>query len=234
MTTLNTATRPRPITASMTGRELRQFLGAVLPHAGTDLAFPPLTVVSFDAEGASLYALATDRYTLGIARHRLPEGLSAPFTMTVPAAALQAVVRQIKPRAAVRLTLTDNALTIDQLSDPHLTYRLAASGERPVLPNWRVWFAERLADKPAAVLTSAHGIALNPAYLARFRSACRDRLPLEMRPAGRHVAITCGEHFLGLIGPMDLSKTRAASGDPLATWLPAPAMTTPALGRIAC
>ncbi|MEV4249503.1 hypothetical protein AB0J63_39580 [Streptosporangium canum] len=214
------ATRRRELTLSMTGRELRQFLGAVLPHAGTDPAFPPLTAVTFDAEGASLYALATDRYTLGIARHRMAEGVSAPFTLTVAAATVQAIIRQIKPRASVRLTLTGEGLTIDQL-DPQVTYRLPASGERPALPNWRVWFAERLAEKPAAVLTSAHGLALNPAYLARFRSACRDRLPLEMRPAGRHVAITCGEHFLGLIGPMDLSKTRAASGDPLDIWLPA-------------
>ncbi|MER5419889.1 hypothetical protein [Streptosporangium roseum] len=222
MTTPNATDRRREITLSMTGRELRQFLGAVLPHASSDSAFPPLTVVTFDAEGASLYALATDRYTLGVARHRMVEGVSAPFTLTVAAATVQAIVRQIKPRAAVRLTLTGEGLTVDQL-DPQVTYRLPASGERPVLPNWRAWFAERLADKPTAVITSAHGIALNPAYLARFRSACRDRLPLEMRPAGRHVAITCGEHFLGLIGPMDLSKTRAVSGDPLATWLPAPA-----------
>ncbi|MFD8562136.1 hypothetical protein ACFV1N_33045 [Streptosporangium canum] len=220
MTTAPATTHHREITLSMTGRELRQFLGAVLPHASTDPAFPPLTAVTFDAEGACLYALATDRYTLGIARHRMVEGVSAPFTLTVAAATVQAITRQIKPRANLRLTLTGEGLTIDQL-DPQVTYRLPASNERPVLPNWRTWFAERLAEKPAAVITSAHGLALNPAYLARFRSACRDRLPLEMRPAGRHVAITCGEHFLGLIGPMDLSKTRAASGDPLATWLPA-------------
>ncbi|WP_031166269.1 hypothetical protein [Streptosporangium roseum] len=220
MTTPNATDRRREIALSMTGRELRQLLGAVLQHAGTDPAFPSLTVVTFDAEGAWLYVLATDRYTLGVARHRMTEGASAPFTLTVAAATVQAIVRQIKPCAAVRLTLTGEGLTIDQL-DPQVTYRLPASGERPVLPNWRVWFAERLAEKPAAVLTSAHGIALNPAYLARFRSACRDGLPLEMRPAGRHVAITCGEHFLGLIGPMDLSKTRAASPDPLADWLPA-------------
>lgn len=215
-------TRAIQITAGMTGRELRHFLGAVLPHASTDDdGLPVLTMVTFEATGNVLHALATDRYTLAIARQPLPDPAPGTLTLTVAAGALTAVIRQIKPRAAVQLTLTSDGLTLDQLSDPQLSYRLPASGTAPLLPDWRTWLTERLAHKPDPAMTSARGIALNPAYLARFRAASRDHLPLEIRPGGRFMVITCGTHFLGLAMPMDLTKTRQAGPDPLTDWLPA-------------
>ncbi|GAA3708332.1 hypothetical protein GCM10022224_087330 [Nonomuraea antimicrobica] len=126
---------------------------------------------------------------------------------------------QIKPRANVRLTLTSDGLALDQLSDPLLTFRLPASGEAPFLRDWRNWIAQQVTKKPEPV-TSARGVALNPAYLARFRAASRDHLPLEIRPAGRFMVITCGTHFLGLVTPMDLSKSSEYGSDPLAAnWL---------------
>ncbi|MBB2909147.1 hypothetical protein FHS43_000393 [Streptosporangium becharense] len=234
MTTQTTATRPGEITLTMTGRELRHFLGAVLPHAGTDPGFPPLTMVTLDAADGHLHALATDRYTLGITRHPLPEPTPGQLTVTVPAAALRAVTRQIAPRADVRLTLTGEGLTIEQLSDPHLTYRLPASTEHPFLPDWRPWLAQRARLAPDPVLTGPRGVALNPAYLARFRAATRDGLPLELRPAGKALFVTCGTHFLGVLMPMDLSQARAATPDPLTGWLPAVPAAVATLGRVAC
>lgn len=212
-------TRPE-ITIGMTGRELRQFLGAVLPHAGTGDTLPALTMVTFEVSCGMLHALATDRYTLAIARHPLPDPAPGMFTVTAAASALQAVVRQIRPRAAVQLTFTSDGLTLDQLSDPRLSYLLHASGEAPLLPSWRTWLADRLAAKPDPVVTTTRGVALNPAYLARFRAASRDNLPLEIRPAGRCMVITCGTHFLGMAMPMDLTKTHQNTPDPLTNWLP--------------
>ncbi|GAA2279203.1 hypothetical protein GCM10010149_23630 [Nonomuraea roseoviolacea subsp. roseoviolacea] len=226
MTAPATTTRTNEITIGMTGRELRQFLGAVLPHASTDDSLPVLTMVTFEATGDMLHALATDRYTLAIARHPLPDPAPDKVTLTVPAAALGAVLRQIKVRADVRLTLTSDGLTLDQLSDPRLTYRLHATGEAPLLADWRNWIANRLTAKPEPVVTSARGVALNPDYLARFRAASRDHLPLEIRPAGRCMVITCGTHFLGLVTPMDLTKMSEYSTDPLTGWLSTPPADT--------
>ncbi|WP_189242529.1 hypothetical protein [Planobispora rosea] len=219
---MTTTIATREITTEMTGRELRQFLGAVLPHAGTDALLDVLTVVILEASGGMLHALATDRYTLALARRPLPEATSGALIGAVAAAALQAIVRQIKPRASVRLTLTSEGLSIDQLSDPQISYRLPSRPAFTPLLRWRPWLAEQLKQKPQPVVTAARGIALNPAYLARFRTASRDGLPLEMRPAGRCMVITCGSHFFGLAMPMDLSKARAANPDPLTGWLTDP------------
>ncbi|OUC93118.1 hypothetical protein [Streptosporangium minutum] len=220
MSTPNTTTRPDEITARMTGRELREIFGAVLPHAGIDDEFAPLHMLTLDASGGMLHVLATDRYTLGIVRHPLPES-TTDFALTLPARAIQAVLRQIKTRASLTVTLSPHGLTIDQTSDPQLSYRLPASDEFPLLPDWRAWIAQRARLAPDPMMTAPHGVALNPAYLSRFRAATRNGSPLEMRPAGKTMLVTCGTHFLGLISPMDLTKARAASGDPLATWLPA-------------
>ncbi|GIH93909.1 hypothetical protein ACFFMN_15840 [Planobispora siamensis] len=217
-----TTTRHPEATTEMTGRELRQFLGAVLPHAGIDDTLPVLTVVILDASGGMLHALASDRYTLALARHPLPETASSPLTGAVAAAALQAIVRQIKARARVRLTLTTEGLSIDQLSDPQISYHLPNRPAFAPLLHWRPWLAEQLQQKPELVVTAARAVALNPAFLARFRTASRDGLPLKMRPMGRCMVITCGNHFLGLAMPMGRSTDHAASPDPLTDWLTTP------------
>ncbi|MGW3363618.1 hypothetical protein ACWDOR_11785 [Streptosporangium canum] len=233
MTTPNATTRRREITLNMTGRELREIFGAVLPHAGTDDTLPPITMLTLDVTGGMLHVLATDRYTLGIVRHPLTEGCASNFTLTLPARAVQAVLRQIKTRASLTVTLSPRGLTIDQTSDLKLSYRLPAGDERPLLPDWRTWMAQRARLAPDPVVTSPRGVALNPTYLARFRAATRNGSPLEIRPAGKTMLVTCGTHFLGLISAMDLTKAHAASPDPLTTWLPTLAADAAALGRIA-
>ncbi|MER6950818.1 hypothetical protein ABT294_43065 [Nonomuraea sp. NPDC000554] len=81
-------------------------------------------------------------------------------------------------------------------------------------------------------MTSDRGVALNSAYLTRFRTASRDHLPLEIRPAGRVMVITCGTHFLGLAMPMDLTTARENTSDPLTGWLPT-GTGAPTTGRTA-
>ncbi|GAB2443350.1 hypothetical protein GCM10027187_02510 [Streptosporangium sandarakinum] len=220
--TTTTRSRRREVTTDLTGRELREIFDAVLPHAGTDDTLPPITMLTLDVTDGWLHVLATDRYTLGIVRHPLPTTWGH-FALTLPARAVQAVLRQIKLRATLTIRLTPDGLSIDQTSEPALSYRLPASGEHPLLSDWRAWIAERARLTPDPVLTSPHGVALNAAYLARFRPATRTGAPLEIRPAGRCMLITCGTHFLGLISAMDLTRAHAETPDPLTAWLPAPA-----------
>jgi hypothetical protein len=225
MTTPTTpATTGRPeITTAMTGRELRAWIGAVLPHAATDDTLPVLTKVVVEAADGVLYALATDRYTLAVSRHWPPDPVSGALTVTVAARALHTLLRQIKPRDSVRLTLNETGLTLDHLDrhgDPCLSYRLPNAGE-PLrdLADWRTWLTKRVAQAPGPILTDPRGVGLNPAYLARFKTAS-DGDPLEMRPAGSVMVVTCGVHFLGLIAAMDLTGDRETSADPLTDWLP--------------
>lgn len=211
------------LTLAMSGQELREFLGAVLPHAGTDEALPELTWVTldFDATAGTLVAVATDRFTFGAVRYELDEcdTVTGALTIAVSAAALRVLTCQITPRARVRLTLTAEQVRAEQLSEPTLTCHLPIAGQPPrTWREWRSWLAACAWSKPRADL--ACGVALNVAYLSRFRSAIRDGMPLEMRAAGKDVLVTCGTHFLGLIAPVDTGQVRAVEGDPVTSWLP--------------
>ncbi|MFG1751452.1 hypothetical protein ACGFIL_14685, partial [Streptosporangium sandarakinum] len=134
-TPTTTRSHRRETTADLTGRELREIFGAVLPHVGAD-DFPPLSMLTLEVGDGWLHVLATDRYTLGIVRHPLPTNRGR-FALTLPARAVQAVLRQIKLRATLTIRLTPDGLSIDQTSEPALSYRLPASGERPLLSDWR-------------------------------------------------------------------------------------------------
>lgn len=201
------------IIVDLEGYDLQDLLGSVLPHVGADPEYPPLTVVTLTADGDWLHAMATDRYTLGIARYPLGEA-GDTLTVTVAGGALKAVVRQVKPGAKVRLTLTEQAVTIEQVTTPHLSYRLPTCDIVPPLRQWRAWLAERLEQAP---VTPASRIVVDPAYLARFRSAGDRKRPLEIHPTDRGVVITAGDRFLGMVGPMNT----AGIPDSLADWLPA-------------
>ncbi|MGW5680331.1 DNA polymerase III subunit beta family protein [Nonomuraea sp. NPDC003754] len=219
---MTTSTCPAIVT--LTGTALRQYLGAVLPHASTDDTLPILTAVTFEVADGALYALATDRYTMGIVRQPLdtdqPHPTSA-LSVIISAAALQATARQVKARARVTLTVTEQAVTIEQAGAFTLACRLPALEMSPLLSNWRTWFADQVRNKPDRAVHTDRGTALAPAYLARFRPATRDHLPLQFRPAGRAVVVTCGEHFLGLISPRRPTEQETAQPDPLDSWLPA-------------
>ncbi|MEV4161426.1 hypothetical protein [Nonomuraea dietziae] len=215
--------RIRPAIVTLTGTALRQYVGAVLPHASTDDTLPMLTAVVFEVADGALYARATDRYTMGIVRHPLDTEQQQPtsgLSVVISAAALQATIRQVNARAQVTLTVTEQAITMEQTGAFTLACRLPALDERPFLPNWRTWFADQVRSEPDRAVHTDRGTALGPAYLARFRPAARDHLPLRFRPAGRTVVVTCGEHFLGLISPVRPTDRESAQPDPLNSWLP--------------
>src|SRR5260221_11157121 len=56
-------------------REWHELIKPVIPHALKDADYPQLEVVRIEAAERAVYAIATDRYTLGAERHELPERL---------------------------------------------------------------------------------------------------------------------------------------------------------------
>lgn len=203
---------------TMTGRDLRDLLAAVLPHASSsdsDLV-PQLGQVTFEVAGNHLHAIATDRFTIGVVRHTLPEPAQDTIITRVAATALRIIARQVKVRAQVALDITSDGLAVEQHSDPQMAYRLPAFTGDGAFKDWRTQIADIVKRKPDPEFANGRGYALNPAYLARFRPASRDGMPLEMQRAGNCMAISCGDHFLGLT---TLTRTKKNIGSDISDWL---------------
>lgn len=231
-----------PVTlGTLSGRELRDLIDPVIVHADPtpeqNADLPELTLVSVEVYGGTLYLAATDRYTLGITRHQIPDDQPrARGAIAVPAAALRKALRAVRVRDLIRLSVDRDGLSLTHADATALTHRIPASPMTFPL-NWRrhlgTWMRTPRAD--------AAPTGLNPAYLARFTHAARDGLPLELRTIGTssrpQVLVTCGTHFLGAVSPIrlaNLADNGTRPGDPLTPWLAVcPADAPPAPRRAA-
>jgi hypothetical protein len=176
-------------------------LRQVSPHMGpkTD-TLPVLDAVYFEADTRYLYAIATDSYTLAVARRRI-EHSEADFRVRVQADDLKAV------RAAVRLT-GHREVTLALGSDadgPRL--RADTGGHRIDVPcdlntftgagGWR-----KLLTKALAAAESRRELRLNPRMLGRWQHAARTE-PLTVWSTGADKPlVVAGPDFLGLHMPV--------------------------------
>ncbi|MEU7004456.1 hypothetical protein [Nonomuraea sp. NPDC046570] len=238
MSTTDATSALVPVTLdTLSGRELRDLIDPVIVHADPtpeqNADLPELTLVSVEVYGGMLYLAATDRYTLGVTRHQIPDDQPrARGAIAVPAAALRKALRSIAARDLIRLSVDRDGLSLTHADTTALTHRVPASPMTFPL-NWRrhlgAWMRTPRAD--------AAPTGLNPAYLARFTHAARGGLPLELRtigtPSRPQVLITCGTHFLGAVSPIRLSvldDNGTRCDDPLTPWLavcPPAALTAP-------
>lgn len=199
-----TPTSPATPVVSMTGRQLRDLTGSVLNHAGSDDRLPVLTMVQIEVSHNVLHLVATDRYTLAVARHPLDEPAS-DLTLHIPATTLATVTRTLRPRDQVQLSLTPQALTLDRLNPPELTYRIPVAELHAQPLDWRKYVAKTL--HRTSDTTAGPTLAFQPAYLTRFRTAAFTGQPLQVHTPDSHrqpILITSGPHFLGLLMPTRL------------------------------
>ncbi|MFI6325113.1 hypothetical protein ACIBG8_46885 [Nonomuraea sp. NPDC050556] len=226
MSLTSAATSPATPAVTMTGRQLRDLTGSVLNHVATGRwQVPLLTMVQVEVSHNVLHLIATDTYTLAVARHPL-DGPGGDLTLHIPATTLTAVARTIRVRDQVRLSLTPQALILDRcpapelpscIPDPELTYRIPAVESQAPLP-WRKHVAKALHRPPNA--TVEHPLAIRNAFLARFQTAAFTGQPLQLHPPGSHkqpILITSGPHFLGLLMPIGLDD-RADQATELTPW----------------
>jgi len=84
---------------------LRRMLTAVLPHIGLDEELPALTNVRFEVRGGTLFAEATDRYTMGVARCGAggEPGAQQAMLPRKSAKALRKVLRDAEGRVTITL-----------------------------------------------------------------------------------------------------------------------------------
>jgi DNA polymerase III beta subunit, central domain len=143
--------------------KLRDMLAAVLPHVCTDDTLPSIMGVLFEVAGGVLYLAATDRYSIGVARHAIPLADEAP----VPDhQALLGVGRAQELHKGLEradgtavLVLRDGQLIVDHGS--RNTWKTSPAD----FPGWRGVLRAMLAAGPTQ-LDGDKGIA--PRLLARF------------------------------------------------------------------
>lgn len=208
----------------MTTREWHDLIKPVLPHVIADKDFPELDVVRLEAGARTLYAVATDRYTLAAERWPLdarnrPSPDEAGQVVHLDAGEAAASLRlftfskdddpplqvAIDP-APVQIRAAGQPRSVDRLA---VTITQAGDGTRLVLHDQRDPGRDPLAawrKNLHAVLSreggrTLDGLDLHAAMMARWAKAARkgERLSMYTGPEpGDPLLITVEEHFAGL------------------------------------
>ncbi|RCG27220.1 hypothetical protein DQ384_26230 [Sphaerisporangium album] len=214
----------------MTTSELHELLVPVIPHASTDKDDPNYNVVRLETTDDTLYAVGTDRYTLGATRH--PLGDTDPVKIAISVIDARNMLRTFRytkdsdPQLTLvidqlQLTSTDNptpsglSLRVDSEDGTRLTHQ----GQPAIAFNWRPIVAKML-HRPLAPVSPA--VLLTPKYLPRWARAAHkwDHLTVLGGPRpGDPIAVLVGHRFVGLWMPITqegFDPGRALDGNP---WL---------------
>lgn len=222
----------------MTTREWHELVKPVLPHALLDKDLPELSHIRVELGDQALYAVASDRYTLGAERRALardeqyqampPVHCRAsdvaaslklfPFTkdenpamtVTIDSVSIPAeIVGHEGLYSALGITLTSSDGGRLVMHDRRVT-------DRDHLSGWRLGLRSAMRREPGAVLG---GLALGAAYVGRWAAAVRagELMRLYTGPrSGSPVLVIVERHFAGLWMPVSHIETRPVGSLP---WL---------------
>lgn len=204
----------------MTAREWHGLIKPVLPHASTDKELPELGVIRLELAEQAVYAVATDRYTIGAERwsdetYDATSQVKVHLALQDARASLQLFPfsKDYDPLLRIDVDTAIRAVTIvGQRADiPQLTVTIEAEdGTRAVFRDVR----DPSRDPLAGWRKSIHGAMTRPdgreldgldvlgGSLARFATACRkgERLTVYTGPEpGDPILFVVEQHFAGLL-----------------------------------
>jgi len=208
----------------MATSEWHQLVKPVLPHITRDAEFPELSQVRIEAGGSSLYAVATDRYTLGAERRplaRVDRGQPQPpvhvrDSDVQASLKLFAYTKDSDPPLSVTIGTVSIPVEVmgevDRYSGMAVTLQSAA-GARLVMHDRRIpgrdpldgWQRRVSAAVGRAQAATLPGIDLQPGHLGRWAAAVRAGERLTMWTGPRRssaILVTVEGHFAGLWAPM--------------------------------
>lgn len=146
---------------------LRHMLAQIKPHMSSDVTLPILNLVQVECRDDHLYILATDRYTMAIARTPVAGG--EQWTARIPSQDLRTVEVWLKAAAGdIEVTAEADALSLAGVSGAlRLSSEASEYGE---FPNWRKLVSGALESEP----TEAVGLTgYDTRFLARWKAAGR-------------------------------------------------------------
>ncbi|MFF4735315.1 hypothetical protein ACFY2W_05350 [Streptomyces sp. NPDC001262] len=192
---------------------LRQAVARVLPHLGTENV-PDLNGLLLDYDGTILFAVASDRYTLAVARVSVHNS-SVPWAVFLDGTEARALA-DILDRTGFHEEIAighrparyeDEAPAV-RVTSAHESIDLDPDERENDLFQWRAIVRTHLADSETGP------VLLNPELLDRW-SALDE--PAAVRLPGGHGAVTVtAERFLGLHMPIRLRPDHR--GEELAWW----------------
>jgi hypothetical protein len=147
-------------------RQFRTMLAQVTPHMGSDDTLPVLTAIHLECGRGNLFAVATDQYTMGIARATVDSRDN--WTGRIQREDMKTVTAWLRtaPETIEITGIRDGDTVTVTLAHDGSTLRLAA-GAHGELPKWRDLVKGAVTAKAAAVDLNA----FNTAFLARFKAA---------------------------------------------------------------
>lgn len=173
-------------------------LAAVMPHAAPSSAhLPMLEAVYFDTFDGHLYAVATQRYTLGTWRFDAEADREIRFLMSIEdVKRLHKLARESKTYV-LTFTFDTDAATVSSPNGSSMTMR-AVDGQ---FPAWRTLLNStgRKVDRETSSVRT-----FNPAQLALFAKAAGKHDAMTMWCGPRDVdaaVVQVGERFFGLVMP---------------------------------
>lgn len=219
-------TNPKIITEGETGGiaaisvsapKLRRMLTAVLPHVSRDDTLPALTAVKFEVDAGVLYLAATDRYTIAVAREKIPGAREAMSAFALPAEGAWSLRRMLKGAGDVAaLSVADGLLSVDCGGGTSATW---AVGTKWAFPKWRPMF-HRMVTADRCEMGDDFG--LDPYMLERFAAGKRSWAePLNVRVtrggtaemASPVLMVTRGDWFIGAQMPARMNRERHRGAD---------------------
>lgn len=150
--------------------DLHRMLNQIAPHVSDDDTLPVITAVRIEAEGGNLFALATDRYTMGVARTGTVE--TETWHAFIPGESLPAVLAwlHVADTSVVQVS-TDRDADGDialELSTATSNMRITAHGsDYRNYPNWRKMITDQLESDVEPVPMTA----FTTEFLARWQQA---------------------------------------------------------------
>lgn len=222
---------------SVPAAKLRDMLAAVIPHAAAEDPLPALEAVRFEVREGALLLVATDRYSVAVARCRIPLDQEAPEPDADALLLLEDAddLARMLERASdpAELVFGDISLSVDA-GNASATYGLAPA-DLADYPDWRPLLSAAIAGDPVQ-LEETRGI--NPVHLAKFavplspldsrQHATSGLRVCIMRPRNRKEAValfTREDWFLGALMPMRLERDEDYTPGLWAEWA---AVTAPA------
>ncbi|MEU7597323.1 hypothetical protein AB0B79_30465 [Streptomyces sp. NPDC039022] len=196
---------------SLNAHRLLRLIEVTTPHIGSEY-HPRIHGLRLDFDGTMLHAVASDRFTLAVARARLdtaPDAAAASWALTIPQPDigwLTAWLRRLPGDRTVTLTPKASKLTLTTG-----TARVTAPARGDEFFAWRDIVRTALANP----LSEAAPTSLSPSLLARWE-------PLGYgarfwQPAAEQPVVIVAEEFLGLQMPMRFAGSPSRDDD-IAAW----------------
>jgi hypothetical protein len=205
--------------ATLNAHKLARLLDSTAPHMADSALIPQIHGIRLDCDGRTLHAVATDRYTLAVARAGLRQPTD-PFALTLPAADLpylRAWTNAHHGHEFIRITpdLTpDRARAVftddrDHGTASTMAFPVAAGA----FPDWRPLLHTAL----AAELDTARQTAIDTRLLERWTTA-GDTVTIRQTTGLRPLVITAGPDFIGFQMPMRPLREAPDHTDVVTSW----------------